>query len=55
MIKHFNTAMSMPGGKGGSSKGMGGTLIIGVGLILALYLGYKYIEKRNQPIKQEQD
>lgn len=55
MIKHFNTAMSMPNSKGSSSKGMGGTIVIGLALVAALYFGYKYIEKRNQPIKQQQD
>ena len=38
--------------KGGSGKGMG-TLIWGVLAVAALYFGYKYIQKRNTIVVEE--
>jgi hypothetical protein len=50
MIKEFNTMTSAS--KGGSGKGMG-TLIWVVLAGAALYFGYKYIQKRNTIVVEE--
>lgn len=57
MIKHFNTAMSAGMTSGGSTKkggGIGTILVVGL-LLVAGYFGYKYIVKRNQPIKTQDE
>lgn len=57
MIKQFNTAMSGASGSGGAKGGSkgGSTILWGLLLIGAVYLGYKYIENRNKAVTKTQD
>jgi hypothetical protein len=57
MIKQFNTAISGASGSGsakGGSKG-GSAILWGLLLVGAVYLGYKYIQNRNQAVTTPQD
>jgi hypothetical protein len=56
MIKHFNTALSAGTASGTSKKGGGMGTIILVGLLLVGgYFAYRYITKRNQPVKTQDE
>jgi uncharacterized membrane protein YczE len=51
MIKHFNTAMSAGSSSGSGKGGSGMGTIIWVALIgAAVYFGYKYLTRNNQPV-----
>lgn len=54
MIKHFNTAIGAASGSASAKGSKGGNAIIWVvGLGVALFVAYKYIESRNKIVTQE--
>jgi hypothetical protein len=56
MIKQFNTAMGSASGSGTGSKSKGGNALIWViGLTVLVFVGYKYIESRNQMVTPQND
>jgi len=56
MIKHFNTALGSASGNGPTSKGKGGNALIWVlALGVLVFVGYKYIESRNQITTPQND
>jgi MYXO-CTERM domain-containing protein len=54
MIKHFNSAIGAASGSASSSKGKGGNALLWIlGLGAAVFIGYKFIERRNRIVVQE--
>lgn len=56
MIKHFNTALGAASGSASSKGSKGGNALIWVlGLSVALFAAYKYIESRNKIVTPQND
>lgn len=53
MIKEFNT-MTGSVSKGGSGKGIGTLVLVGL-LVAGLWYGYRYIQKRNTIVIEEEN
>jgi hypothetical protein len=51
MIKEFNT-MTGSVAKGGGGKGVGSLVLVAL-VVAGLYFGYKYIQKRNTIVVEE--